>query len=89
MAGRPADPHFAFTDPLFRHSLAVTLAFAVTADPPAAVLTGRTAIAGTSSRVIRRLRPADTDDTVRVSIAGRPLTATAALVWSGDLPRPL
>jgi hypothetical protein len=26
---------------------------------------------------------------VRVSIAGRPLTATAALVWNGDLPRPL
>ena len=26
---------------------------------------------------------------VRVSIAGQPLTATAALVWNGDLPRPL
>jgi hypothetical protein len=26
---------------------------------------------------------------VRVSIAGHPLTATAALVWNGDLPRPL
>jgi hypothetical protein len=39
--------------------------------------------------VIRRLRPADTSDMVRVSIAGRPLTATAALVWNGDLPRPL
>jgi hypothetical protein len=26
---------------------------------------------------------------VLVSIAGRPLTATAALVWNGDLPRPL
>jgi hypothetical protein len=25
----------------------------------------------------------------RVSIAGHPLTATAALVWHGDLPRPL
>jgi hypothetical protein len=25
----------------------------------------------------------------RVSIAGRPLTTTAALVWNGDLPRPL
>ena len=25
----------------------------------------------------------------RVSIAGHPLTATAALVWNGDLPRPL
>jgi len=26
---------------------------------------------------------------VRVSIDGHPLTATAALVWNGDLPRPL
>ena len=26
---------------------------------------------------------------VLVSIADRPLTATAALVWNGDLPRPL
>lgn len=25
----------------------------------------------------------------RVSIAGQPLTATAALVWDGGLPRPL
>jgi hypothetical protein len=39
--------------------------------------------------MIRRLRPADTGDMVRVGIAGRPLTATAALVWNGDLPRPL
>ncbi len=84
-----ADPHFAFTDPPFRHSLPVALAFAATADPPAAVLTGRTATAGTSPGAIRRLRPAGTGDMVRVSIAGRPLTATAALVWNGDLPRPL
>jgi DNA-binding transcriptional LysR family regulator len=86
---RTVDPHFAFNDPPFRHSLPVVLAFAATADPPAAVLTGRAAIAGTSPSVIRRLRPADTSDMVRVSIAGRPLTATAALVWNGDLPRPL
>lgn len=26
---------------------------------------------------------------VRVSIAGHPLTATAVLVWHGELPRPL
>jgi DNA-binding transcriptional LysR family regulator len=86
---RTVDPHFAFTDPPFRHSLPVVLAFAATADAPAAVLTGVTASAGTSPDVIRRLRPADTSDMVRVSIAGRPLTATAALVWNGDLPRPL
>ena len=86
---RTVDPRFAFTDPPFRHSLPVALAFAATADPPAAVLTGRTASAGTSPGVIRRLRPADTGDMVRVSIADRPLTATAALVWNGDLPRSL
>ena len=67
----------------------MALAFAVTASPPAAVLTSPTAIAGPPPGVIRRLRPADTGDMTRVSIAGRPLTATAALVWDGDLPRPL
>jgi hypothetical protein len=30
-----------------------------------------------------------THDMVRVGLEGHPLTATAALVWSGDLPRPL
>jgi hypothetical protein len=39
--------------------------------------------------VIRLPRPAGTGDKVRVSIDGQPLTATAALVWNGDLPRPL
>jgi hypothetical protein len=39
--------------------------------------------------VIRLPRPADTGDMTRVSIAGHPLTVTAALVWNGDLPRPL
>jgi hypothetical protein len=39
--------------------------------------------------VIRLPRPAGASDMVRVSIAGHPLTATAALVWNGDLPRPL
>ena len=86
---RTADPHFAFTDPPFRHSLPVALAFAATADPPAAVLTSRTATADVPPGVIRLLRPADTGDMARVSIAGQPLTATAALVWNGDLPRPL
>ena len=86
---RTADPRFAFTDPPLRHSLAVALAFAATADPPAAVLTGCTATAGTPTGVIRLPRPAGTAGMARVSIADRPLTATAALVWDGDLPRPL
>jgi len=86
---RAADPRFQFTDPPLRHSLPVVLAFAATAGRPAAVLTGPVAIAGTPPGVIRLPRPAGTGDMVRVSITGQPLTATAALIWNGDLPRPL
>jgi len=83
------DPRFAFTDPPLRHSLPVVLAFAATAARPAAVLTGPAAIAGPPPGVIRLPRPAGTGDMAPVSIAGHPLTATAALAWHGDLPRPL
>jgi DNA-binding transcriptional LysR family regulator len=83
------DPRFAFTDPPLRHSLPVVLAFAATADRATAILTDPTAIAGNPPGVIRLPEPADTGDMVRVSIDGHPLTATAALVWNGDLPRPL
>jgi len=86
---RAIDPRFEFTDPPLRHSLPVVLAFAATAGRPAAVLTGPAAIAGPPPGVIRLPRPAGTGDMARVSIAGHPLTATAALVWHGDLPRPL
>jgi DNA-binding transcriptional LysR family regulator len=86
---RAIDPRFEFTDPPLRHSLPVMLAFAATAARPAAVLTGPAAIAGPPPGVIRLPCPAGTGDMVRVSIAGHPLTATAALVWHGDLPRPL
>jgi DNA-binding transcriptional LysR family regulator len=86
---RGTDPRFEFTDPPVRHSLPLALAFAPTADPPAAVLTGPVAIADVPPGVSRLPRPAGTGDMVRVSIAGQPLTATAALVWNGDLPRPL
>ena len=34
-------------------------------------------------------RPAGAGEMARVSIEGQPLTATAALIWNGDLPRPL
>src|SRR5579859_6356519 len=86
---RTMDPRFEFTDPPLRHSLPVALAFAATAGRPAAVLTGPVAIADVPAGVIRLPRPAGAGDMVRVSIADRPLTATAALVWNGDLPRPL
>jgi DNA-binding transcriptional LysR family regulator len=86
---RATDPRFEFTDPPVRHSLPMTLAFAATAGPPAAVLTGPAAIAGTPPAVTRLPRLAGTADMARVSIDGQPLTATAALIWNGDLPRPL
>jgi DNA-binding transcriptional LysR family regulator len=83
------DPRFEFTDPPVRHSLPMVLAFAATAGPPAAVLTGPAAVADVPPGVTRLPRPAGTGDMARVSIAGQPLTATAALAWNGDLPRPL
>jgi DNA-binding transcriptional LysR family regulator len=86
---RTIDSRVEFADPPFRHSLPMALAFAATASQPAAVLTGPTVIAGPSPAVTRLPRPAGTGDMTRVSIAGHPLTATAALVWHGDLPRPL
>ena len=86
---RAMNPRFAFTDPPLRHSLPVMLAFATTAARPAAVLTGPAAIAGPPPGVIRLPRLAGTGDMARASIAGHPLTATAALVWHSDLPRPL
>jgi DNA-binding transcriptional LysR family regulator len=91
---RAVDPRFEFTEPPFRTSLPVALAFAAAADRPAAVLTGPTAIAEIRPGVIRpgviRLsRPAGTGNMARVWVADHPLTVTAALVWNGDLPCPL
>jgi DNA-binding transcriptional LysR family regulator len=86
---RTADPRFEFSDPPLRHSLPMSLAFAATADRPTAVLTGPSAIAGSRPRLIRLPRSAATHEMVRVDLEHHPLTAPAALVWSGDLPRPL
>src|SRR5689334_11363171 len=86
---RAVDPRFEFTDPPLRHSLPMDLAFAATADRPAAVLTGPSVIAGSHTGLIRLPRLMVAHDMVRVELEDRPLTATAALVWSGDLPRPL
>jgi hypothetical protein len=88
-ASRAADPRFEFTDPPFRRSLPLTLAFAATAERPTAVLTGPATIAGSWAQSIRRSRPADISGMARVSLQRHPLTASAALAWSGDLPRPL
>ena len=88
-AVRAADPRFVFTDPPFQRSLLLTLSFAATADRPTAVLTGPPAVTGSSAWPIRQSRPAGTCGIVRVSLQNHPLTASAALAWSGDLPRPL
>jgi len=86
---RAVDPRFEFTDPPFRHSLSMALAFAATGNRPTAVLTDPSVILGTRSRLIPLPRSGGIHDMVRVSIDNHPLTATASLVWSGDLPRPL
>jgi hypothetical protein len=88
-AMRAVNPRFEFTDPPFRHSLPMTLAFAATAERPTALLTGPVAVARTPHGLIRLPRPAAAHDMVRVGLDRHPLTATAALVWNGDLPRPL
>jgi hypothetical protein len=83
------DPCFEFTDPPFRHSLAMTLTLAAAGNRPAAVLTGPAVAASTQARPIRRTRPAGISGMVRVMLQHHPLTASAVLAWSGDLPRPL
>ena len=86
---RTVDPRFEFTDPPFRCSLPVTLAFAATGNRPAAVLTGPATAAGGWAEPVRRSGPADVSGMIRVSLQHHPLTASATLVWNGDLPRPL
>ena len=86
---RAVDPRFEFTDPPFRSSLLLTLAFAATADRPTAVLTGPATPVASPATPIRRPRSDDTSGLILVSLRHHPLTASAALVWSADLPRPL
>ncbi len=86
---RASRPRFEFTDPPFRHSLPMTLAFAATASRPTAVLTSPLHLTGEQAVPGARRRVADSYDMVRVGIEGRPLSATAVVAWSGDLPRHL
>jgi len=88
-AMRVGRPHFEFTDPPFRHSLPMTLAFAATASRPTAVLTSPLHLTGDQAAYGVRQRVRDRYDMVRVGLRKRPLTATAAVAWSGDLPRRL
>ena len=86
---RTRRPRFEFTDPPFRHSLPMTLAFVATASRPTAVLTSPLHLAGDQAAYGVRQRMADSRDMVRVGLRRRPLTATAVVAWSGDLPRHL
>jgi DNA-binding transcriptional LysR family regulator len=81
---RAANPRFDFTDPPFRRSLPMTLAFVATASRPTAVLTGP------QHRIVNRPAPAaGAAGMVSARAEGCPFAATASLVWSGDLPRQL
>jgi DNA-binding transcriptional LysR family regulator len=86
---RAADPGFAFTDPPFRHSLPMSVAFAATASRPTAVLTGPCVAMGSTKAVAGEQQLTDTYDMVEVTLERHPLAATAGLVWNTDLPRPL
>ena len=86
---RARQPRFEFTDSPFRHSLPMTLAFAATASRPTAVLTSPLHLTSDEAAYGARQRVRDRYDMVRVGLRKRPLTATAAVAWSGDLPRHL
>jgi DNA-binding transcriptional LysR family regulator len=85
---RAVNPRFEFTDPPFRRSLPMTLAFAASASRPTAVLTGPDHRVGERPGTTEP-DPAGSTGMVRARIEGSPLTAAAGLVWSGDLPREL
>src|SRR5215469_10816523 len=88
-AMRASNPRFDFTDPPFRQFRPITLAFAATASRPKAVLTGpQHRIEDRSGQVQPDPAPGPAG-MVRARVDHAPLTATAGLVWSGDLPREL
>jgi DNA-binding transcriptional LysR family regulator len=86
---RSVRSRFDFADPPLRHSLPLALTFAATADRLTAVLTGPLhAVGGQATRDVRQ-RAVGTSDMVLVRLDRCPLTARAAMAWSGDLPRHL
>jgi DNA-binding transcriptional LysR family regulator len=84
---RAVNPRAAFTDPPFRRSLPMTLAFAATASTPTAVLTGPCHPVTTGLAVPPPAPAAGGCPMSPARLRGRPLAATAALVWHADLPR--
>jgi len=85
---RSVNPRFAFTDPPFRHSLPMTLAFAATGNRAIGVLTGPCRRVGDEVQA-GSYAGVDTYDMVPVRVEAHALTAAAGLVWNGDLPREL
>jgi len=83
------NPRFEFTDPPLRHSLPMALAFAATADRSTAVLTGPGVIAGSQPGLIQMPWAMISQDMALAGLEHHRLAATAAVVWNGDLPRPL
>src|SRR5262249_20056833 len=69
---RTVNPRFEFTDPPLRHSLPMALAFAATANRPAAVLTGPGVIAGSRPGLIRLPRAMVSQDMVLAGLAHHP-----------------
>ena len=82
---------FEFTDPPFRNSLSIALAFAATGSRPTAVLTGPLHRMGARHGAAQPGETADARnyEMVAAPIKRQPLVASAGLVWSGELPRHL
>jgi hypothetical protein len=77
---REGNPRFGFTDPPFRRSLPMTLAFVATASRPTAVLTGPQHHTGDRPEPAEPDPAAGTRGMVRARAAGSPFAATAGLV---------
>jgi DNA-binding transcriptional LysR family regulator len=86
---RAVNPRFDFTDPPFRQSLPMTLAFAATASRPTAVLTSPRQRAGAWREPAAPDPVAGANELAPARVRHGALTATAALVWNDDLPREL
>jgi DNA-binding transcriptional LysR family regulator len=84
---RSAEPRFEFADQPFPQSLPLTIAFAVTASRPTAVLSGPRHPAGQPGDWPEQAP--ESGEMARARVAQSPLTASAGLVWNGDLPRQL
>jgi DNA-binding transcriptional LysR family regulator len=86
---RARRPGFEFTDPPSGQSLTVALAFAAAAGRPTAVLSRPLHAAGEEPADAGEQQPDSLFGLVRVRLEHSPLTATAAVIWNGDLPRRL